>query len=848
MLFKGKILAEILFVFLLTVFAVCNINYKFVIPLLIISAVIFFVVIATSVAIKNKTVLKHILCILGAVIAATGYFAVFYNINEKPAQNYLDIYQDTEVTIKAKINKIIYHGYYTRLDLKVMEIDGEKINRSFNLNLIVYDIINADIDDIIETKVIFTAIEESDAVYNKSNGYFISAEHISSASEDYSDGEQDGHYIFENYVTSSVRITSAESKSMAYYTDRLQNSVKDIFSANIGPYRSNNIIQTTVTQEIALVYGIFTGRNNYIEPRVRTNFNRAGIAHVIAVSGLHMSIFAGIIFSFLNIFKLHKKLVCVIIIICCLLFMAFTGFSLSVIRSGIMTVLFYLAFLLGRKNDSLTSLFFAGTVICLITPYNTVNISFQLSFFATLGIVTTININEKIISKISVLSVIEPEKIINNTIIYKIYAFFQKIFLSFIISLVSSLLVTTAAIVFTLPVTSYTFKTLSLISPLINLIVSPFINLIFIFAFLLLLFSFVPSILFILGEPLYFFSRIILDTASFGASFKYSSVSVSSTTYDMFLPVSIIFLILIIIFLIVYSGKKAVNIVFASLIFICVAFMCGNLIYARYIFKDSLRIAYYSDRDNQSVILFHDDYEKADIIDITYGYTRFAYDIRNIILDNGATDIGSVVLTHYHKRHVQMLERLMSYCNIDRVFAPYPKTDYDKEVFDTLFDFSVTHDDRYRKNYELFMYYDGILELNDVVIIVNEFDYNRMGHMTVDIWNSERKFLYLGIGYGNIYDNYIGNTYDVVFYGTHKHNRRDDDYSTGLYGLNYGILSDYLNNFKNKATQRLENNALEAYDFEKGPRLISAGRDELYYPIFEVKKNNDLFLFLRKKS
>ena len=857
MLFKGKIFAEIAFVFLLATFAVCNIDNTFIIPLLIAVSSLFLLAVAISGAIKNKIILKHILCILGAIIAAVGYFSVFYNINEKPALSYLDTYENTEVKIKARIKDITKYLFYTQLDLKVMEIDGEEINHNLNLDLYVYETVNAAVDDIMEAEVILRATEPGDAIYNKSNGYYISADHvvpeIVGNEDEYEYGNEEESF-FETFE-SNIKIIPAETHSIAFYVGNLQNSVRDIFVKNIRVKNSGNILQTTITQEIALVYAMFTGRGNYIDPRVRTNFNRTGIAHIVTVSGLNLSIIVGIIFSFLNMFKLHKKFVCVFIIIFCLFFMAFTGFSISIVRAGIMAILFYLSFLLSRKNDSVTSLFFAGAVICLITPYNVVNVSFQLSFLATLGIVLTGRINTKILSKIPVISLLDPDKEVGqggfNKLIFGAHEFLQAIIYSFGVSLVSSILVTAAATIFTLPVTAYTFKTLSLISPLINLLVSPFISLMLTFALLLVVFCFIPPVLFVFGELLHFFSKIILNIVTFGASFKYSCISISSTSHDWFLNLSVILLVLIVTFFIVYSNKnknkKAINIIFTALISLCVISMGVNLIYARYIFKDSFRAAYHSNYDNQSVILFHDDYEKADIIDITYGYTREINELRHIITDNGATNIGSVVFTHYHKRHVQLLEKFLNYCTIDKVFVPEPKTDYDREVFTALFDVVVNDDNTYRKSYELFIYYDGVVDLNDTTVIVNEFNYNSMKHMTVDIRRNDRKFLYLGIGYGEIY-NYIGDTYDVVFYGTHKHNRKDDDYSTNIYGTHYGVLSDYLNTFKNKSTQRLEQDALEAYDFEKGQQLILSGNAEEFYPIFEVTKDDDLIYHQRKKS
>jgi len=72
-------------------------------------------------------------------------------------------------------------------------------------------------------------------------------------------------------------------------------------------------------------------------------------------------------------------------------------------------------------------------------------------------------------------------------------------------------------------------------------------------------------------------------------------------------------------------------------------------------------------------------------------------------------------------------------------------------------------------------------------------------------------------------------------------------YSAGIYGLHYGVLSDYLNNYKNKSTQRLEQNVLEAYDFEGDARLIYSGEAEAFYPVFEITKDDELYYYSRRK-
>lgn len=841
-MFKGKLLAGLFFVFLLTTFTLCSIGIKAVLPISIAGVFMLLSLIALSGMIKNKKALRHIIFILAVIIFSSAHYAAFYFINEKPVRDYLLAeYNEREVFIKAKIVKVTSGSFYTRFDLRLKEIDGKSIKYNFKLDLSVNKPVDASIDDIVETAVIFREIDDGNALYSKSNGYFITAdiaENIVSG-----DGEE---------LPNSFKIIPAESHGAFYQLDRFQNYAWKIFRENIKLNNNDDgsiVKSITITQEAALVYGIFIGRTEFMQQRVKTDFNRTGIAHVFSVSGLHMAIIMGSVYSFLRKFGIHKKLICVIVVLFSLVFMAFTGFTVSVVRSGIMIILYYLAFLGGRKSDAVTSLMAAGFIICVVAPYNSLNLGFQLSFLATLGIIVSMRINKKISLKIPAISLIDvPQKNIKgSSIIAKRIRRFRRSGRRFFQGIVSSMLVTVAATVFTLPLTSYRFKTISLISPVVNLLTAPITTVILILSLLILLLSYIPVITLILGTPLYFFSKAVLIITAFFAPMKYSCISISGTNGDIFSLVSLVFFILIVLYFLIYSRKRAVKIIFGSLISICAVLMFTNLVYLRYAAKDSFKIAYHSDYRNQAVILFQDDYDRADIIDMTHGVNAPVYKTYKIMLDNGATDIGSFVLTHYHKRHVHMIRKLMDYCTVQRVFVPYPVTDYEKQVFQDLFDLSVNTSDAYAKNYELFMYYDGILDLGDTTVIVNAFDYNGTQHMTTDIRRGDRKFLYLGIGYGEIY-NYIGDTYDVVFYGTHKHNRKDGDFSAGIYGRYYGVLSDYIDGFGNKAFQRLEPSVLEAYDVDKEGRLISCGADDKYYPVFEVAKDNSLKYFSRKKS
>ena len=821
MIFSERRLAFALAVFLLCVFLLCAFEYRYITQIAIISllSLASFAVLRGIFAKKDKI---KLFCGSALIFFLMASLAVFYcilryNISEKLILDYLEKYEDTPVHIKAEIKNVSSLVFMSAFELSVYEVNGEAVNK-FNLSLAIYGEIEAgdeEIGDILECYVVFKSIEEgaasdSSIAYLKSGGYYISA--------DYSDyeGEDDDEEL------TGFKITPAKSKTLDYYLNSIRAHAGNTFFDTI-----KFDYHDTKTKEAAVVYGIFTGDKSYIDPAVKTDFKKAGISHVLAVSGLHLSILCWIIFSFLNFLKVHKKISCAAIILCCLFFMAFTGFSVSLIRAGIMTILFYLAFLAGRKSDPLTSLFFAGTVIILLNPYNILNIGFQLSFAATLGIVSTTELTGKI-----------------GTAIEKAIRFkFLKRLLKIV---VSSFCITLAATFFTLPFIAYNFKTLSLVSPLTNLLTAPLVTAVLVLALCLLIFSFVPFLPVVFGLPAYYITKLLLFLTNRLSSIPYSYISVESTGGTGFYAFALLFLALVISCFLVPKRIKPILGAGVALGFV---FMVGSLIYPRIAFSESVRAAYYSDDKNQNIILFQGDYDSADIIDITHGTRSHVRPVYEIMLENGAVNINSITLTDYRKRHIQMLKKYMEYSEIKTVYVPKPEDEYDIEVFNMLYYLSIDIDAEggAGQNFELAVYENHLL-LDWVLLLVTNFDYDKMRHTATEIYyrtgGAERRLLYLGIGYMEGYERYTeinDKKYDIVFYGTHKHNRRDDDYVTNVYGLFAGVLSSYFDGDKNETTQKLGADAIEAYRL--GPVLFKS--DNYGSIVFEIKKDGALKYYLK---
>lgn len=137
----------------------------------------------------------------------------------------------------------------------------------------------------------------------------------------------------------------------------------------------------------ALAVALIIGDKSGIPADILNDFQNSGISHIICVSGFHLSLWSMMILEILKKLKLGNKLSSFICIFAVLGFMAVTGFTYSVVRSGIMMLVFLFSSLIMRKVDSLNSLGFALTVIAVADPFVMGSVSLQLSVLATLGIV-----------------------------------------------------------------------------------------------------------------------------------------------------------------------------------------------------------------------------------------------------------------------------------------------------------------------------------------------------------------------------------------------------------------------------------------------------------------------------
>ena len=135
----------------------------------------------------------------------------------------------------------------------------------------------------------------------------------------------------------------------------------------------------------SLLMGIVFGAKENFPDDFKDNLRSTGVLHVIAASGMNVSFFTGAVMFSLGAFL--KRRFAIILSIFAVIFYSFlVGFEPSIIRASIMALIAFAASFFGRQNLGVWALFVTGYLMLLLQPNYLLDVGFQLSFLATLGI------------------------------------------------------------------------------------------------------------------------------------------------------------------------------------------------------------------------------------------------------------------------------------------------------------------------------------------------------------------------------------------------------------------------------------------------------------------------------
>ncbi len=155
---------------------------------------------------------------------------------------------------------------------------------------------------------------------------------------------------------------------------RIRSSASCLLAQSLGP------------PEASLMQAMLLGERLNIPDSLKEVFAQTGTAHILAISGLNVGIVVMVLFLLLRMIPFAGLWTYGLTMFFVALYVLLTGASPSVVRAGMMSMVFLGSFVIERETDSINSLAFAAFLILLLDPQNIFDIGFQLSFISVLSI------------------------------------------------------------------------------------------------------------------------------------------------------------------------------------------------------------------------------------------------------------------------------------------------------------------------------------------------------------------------------------------------------------------------------------------------------------------------------
>ncbi len=452
-------------------------------------------------------------------------------------------------------------------------------------------------------------------------------------SEDPTHHRTDGIFLLA-YPVGNSTIQKAEEVSFRHYPaiwrNQLLERISELLPGECGAFAS------------ALLLGDRTG----ITYEMNTAFKVSGISHIIAVSGLHVSILFSLIYMIL---AKQRVLSCLIGIPLLFLFAAVVGFTPSITRACIMQSLMLIAMVIDREYDGPSALSFAVLVMLIANPLTILSVSFQLSVGCMLGIFL---FSEKIRQYLLVCGKKHIKK--GNKFLNRLWQ-----------GIAASVSVSVSASLMTTPLVAYYFGCVSILGVVTNLLTLWVISFIFYgllgcLAVSILSFGFAQLLAGFVTIPIQF----VLKTATLISWFPMSAAYISNSYVVVWLIGAYIMFALFLM-----QKKKQPRLLLTGIVFV---FLLTQLFSWIEPLRDDFRITMLDVGQGQSILLQSDG--KSFLVDCGGDDDEEAADVTaETLLNQGISRLDGIIVTHFDADHAGGIMHLLSRIRTDRLILPFVK-------------------------------------------------------------------------------------------------------------------------------------------------------------------------------
>lgn len=385
-----------------------------------------------------------------------------------------------------------------------------------------------------------------------------------------------------------------------------------------------------------IVKALILGERGDLDKSIISDFQKVGVIHVLAISGLHVGFIALILLFMLSILQIPRKISMALVILFLVFFMALVDFKAPVVRASLMLGFYYLAKFIIRPQKPLNIIALSGIVILMIQPKQLLLPGFQYSFTAVFGL-------------------IYGSRRLNNWIPrIKSHRKFQRFFNKNIrMPFIGSL----SAILATVPITWYYFGSFQTGAIVANIFIIPFIAVILFVSIIFICFSWIP---YFPVKGLALLINFLIDTLIHSVNGFASLPYVQIVTGHP--HVFNLILIIISIFLVFNVNHSKARSGLIGLAIIATLVYFGNSFISKYLKVTFINVG------QGDAILIHFPNDKTTLIDA--GNKGFGFDAGKQYVDPvlkyyGINHIDYLIGSHPHSDHIGGFEYILKNYEVD---------------------------------------------------------------------------------------------------------------------------------------------------------------------------------------
>ena len=638
-------------------------EYKlFLIAVLLLIAAVAFLIRIVFKKIPPYVFLCMVLSLILSFVALISSF-LFFNVKGEAIESYYGENHSIEaIVISREYSGASYSGF----EIIVTEIDGQKTNHKAKIE---FDFISY-----MEPGYRFVADNVNGIGFESSSGSY----------DEKLDMNSEGIFIkYESGDNCDVNVTDMDAFHPQIYFKKLNEEISRIFDKYLD------------TRTAKLCSAIFLGNKSALPDTVKRDFTRAGASHILALSGLHMSVIMGAMMFFLKKFKVGRKCLAVILTLCAIFYLFLTGFQISAARSVIMLLCVYASWILSGSPDPLTSLMISATSLMLILPGSVIDAAYWMSFAATLGILVYM---------------LPFTKYINELIAQYNWPDFLK---KWTVKLLSLIAVSVFAAIPLIIVLCLFIKQYSLYSIVSAIVLGVPTAGIIILSLILVVFSEV-------GFVATFVSGMIVRLSDFMIGFCERISDNHQTVFSLNYPFILIIASLLGAALLYSFIVKRRNL-FVSLVPFGVTVLLFVSLISLYngSGKGKIDVSYVNAGAYSDMLVITDNLGHAVICDVGNGSKSSYYKAMDAMYEQRALEIDTIVLAKYSNYHNNTLSMVFSKKKVWNLWLPYPQNETEYNRMLSLSELAEQHGVKvsvYNYDYNLYIFENTSLKLHSYYI------------------------------------------------------------------------------------------------------------------------------------